>query len=283
MENTISVPVFLQVFVALYIVYFISNLLYDLFYKKRAKDTIESSIEFSSYVVDQEQPEKIMVAEMPLSDLPESLLLDSVPDPHQVMEQTTQQVYNQNAFLENGTDALLLREESTLVQRDSAGENDGNSLSKPLDGIEEILGTHRAYLGGDCDFPETLTLSQQYRVSSVSTAELESTTGLAMQQAETKMVRFAKKNLDNGADIVKSVANNTAEDRHSLPRMIVEGSGMDKLFVDSDRGQNPSQQDQLAEKKIKWKKLLELSQTSIEIQNKDGQITYRSLLNTKTD
>lgn len=282
-ENSMAIPTYLVALFALYVAYFISNLIYDLYFKLKGRTSKESSSLYTTYEIEQEQPEQVLVAEQ------------SLPVERSFGREEGEEISNE------------LQDQSTRtpsVPSFSAGSEDQPELLlHEKENEEEYNSTPETYEKEDATFEKISVEEQEFDeershqitdkapisevLSSESTymkAEPQSSVVFRPPVKETSIPQ-SEISEKNRAKAQKTSVSSPRTQKGSIsttkkPVVSKEREKMENLFLESSLNE-PAPKDLLEEKKLKWKKLLELSQTSVEIQNKDGQITYRSLLNAK--
>lgn len=282
-ENSMAIPTYLVALFALYVAYFISNLIYDLYFKLKGRSSKESSLEFTTYEIEQEKPEQILVAEQSLpversygweegeeisnklqdqstrNQTDPSFSAGSEDQPELLLhESENEEEYNSTPETHEKEDSAL---EKFSFEEQEFDEERSNQI-KDKAPISEVLSSESNYMKAEPQSyvvfrsPVKETSNQQSEISGRNRANAQKTS-VSSPRTHKGSISTTKK-----------------------PVVSKEREKMENLFLESSLNE-PAPKDLLEEKKLKWKKLLELSQTSVEIQNKDGQITYRSLLNAK--
>ena len=282
-ENSIAIPTYLVALFALYVAYFISNLIYDLYFKLKGRTLKESSSEFTTYEIEQEQPEQVLVAEQALpversygweereeisNDLQDqSTRTQSDPSFSAGSEDQPALLLNEKEYEEeyNSTPEIPEKEDSALdkisFEEQEFDEERSHQITDKAP-ISEVLSSESHYIRADPQ--SSIVFRSSVKETRIQQSEISDRNRAKVQRTSVSSLRTQKGSISTT----------------KKPVVSKEHAKMENMFLDSSLNE-PSPKDLLEEKKLKWKKLLELSQTSVEIQNKDGQITYRSLLNAK--
>ncbi|MBF5026944.1 hypothetical protein [Planobacterium oryzisoli] len=282
-ENSMSIPTYLVALFALYGAYFISNLIYDLYFKLKGRASNESSSLYSTYEIEQEKPEQVLVEEQSLP-VERSYVWEEgeeISNDLQNQRSCTQTDLSLSAGSEDQP-ALLLHESENEEEYNSTPETHGkedSALEKLSFEEQEFDEKSSHHLGEKAPISNVLSGESNYMK-----AEPQSSVVFRppVKEASNQKSEISE---ENRANAQKTLASSPRTQKGSIsttkkPVVSKERAKMENLFLESSLNE-PAPKDVLEEKKLKWKKLLELSQTSVEIQNKDGQITYRSLLNAK--
>lgn len=282
-ENSMSIPTYLVALFALYVAYFISNVIYDLYFKLKSRTLKESSSQFTTYEIEQEKPEQVLVAEQFLPAERSYGWEEGEEISNDLQDQSTR---NQSdpSFSAGSEDQpeLLLHEKENEEEYNSTPETHGkedSALDKLSFEEQEFDEKSSHHLGEKAPISTVLSGESHYmRTDTQSSIVFRS----AVKESSILQSKISEK---NRAKAQKTSVSSPRTQKGSFsttkkPVVSKERAKMENLFLESSLNE-PAIKDLLEEKKLKWRKLLELSQTSVEIQNKDGQITYRSLLNAK--
>lgn len=282
-ENSMSIPTYLVALFALYVAYFISNLIYDLYFKLKGRSSKVSPLQFTTYEIEQEEPEQVLVAEQSLPVERSYGWEEGEEISNELQDQSTC-TPSDPSFSAGSEDQpeLLLHEKEYEEEYNSTPETyekEDSDLDKISFEEHEFDEERSHHLADKAPISNVLSSKSNYmKAEPQSSIVFRSTVKeTSNQQSEISIIRRAKaqKTSVSSPRTQKGSISTTKK-----PVVSKEREKMENLFLESSLNE-PAPKDLLEEKKLIWKKLLELSQTSVEIQNKDGQITYRSLLNAK--
>lgn len=282
-ENSMSIPTYLVALFALYVAYFISNLIYDLYFKLKGRTLKESSSLYTTYEIEQEQPEQVLVAEQSLHGERSNGYDQDEEISNELQDQNTRTQSDPSFSVGSEDQAALLLDEKEYEEEYNSTPETYDKEDATFENIsfeEQEFDEERSHHLAD-KAPISNGLSSE---SNYMRADPQSSVVFRSPVKETS-IQQSEISGRNRAKAQKTSVSSLRTQKGSIsttikPVVSKERTKMENLFLESSLNE-PAPKDLLEEKKLKWKKLLELSQTSVEIQNKDGQITYRSLLNAK--
>lgn len=282
-ENSMAIPTYLVTLFALYVTYFISNLIYDLYFKLKGRTLKESSSLYTTYEIEQEQPEQVLVAEQSLP-VERSYGWEEGEEISNKLQDQSIATHLDPSFSAGDEDQpeLLLHESKNEEEYNSTREThekEDTALEKISFEEQEFDEKRSHHLADKAPISNVLSSESHYMRADPQSSILfrSPVKETSMQQSEISEKNRAKV---QNTSVTSLRTQKGSISTTKKPVVSKEREKMENLFLESILNE-PAPKDLLEEKKLKWKKLLELSQTSVEIQNKDGQITYRSLLNAK--